>query len=237
MATFPNVFIGTPTHACKRYCVKQFVDAVRRYAPGAKFVMLCNSRGAAGFDLFFDGTTYLSPGFSEALDDSYFDGADSIHKRITRTCNELRERFLLSDCDLYLSLESDVILGPDTLPRMVAAISDEYPIVYANCYRWPGGRGFLDDTRAGPVDRVTMGCTLMRRKVLEAIGYRYDPNLLGAFPDAHFALDCRNKGFKMWYDPTIWCDHLETPAAKGVGSNRRGWAELPESEKWWRQKS
>lgn len=229
----PRVFIGTPTHACKAYCAKEFVAAVRKYAPEADFRVMCNSKedppDYAVSGVYYDHIAHL-------LDSKCYDALGAVHERIIRTCNILREFFLDSEADLYLSLESDVLLGPDTLPRMLSQVSDEYPVVYANCYRWPNGQGFLEQKFAGPVDRVTMGCTLIKRHVLEKIEFRYDPNLLGAFPDAHFAYDCRKYGFGMWYDPTNWVDHVESPATKGTGTTRRGWNDLPKSEQWWRNK-
>jgi hypothetical protein len=230
MTTFPQVFIGTPTHACKVYCAERFVEATLRNAPGSLFAVLCNSKDSP--------YPYTGCGIYDhlggSLSDSHFDNAEAVHRRIVSTCNVLRDMFLVTSCDLYLSLESDVILDADTLPRMIAALSDEYPVVYANCYRWPDGRPFLEQKVAGPTDRITMGCTLMKRSVLEQIEYRYDPNLLGAFPDAFFAYDCREKGIGMWYDPAIWVEHVEDPTARGQGSIKRGWGELPKSEQWWR---
>lgn len=226
--TFPNLFIGTPTHSCKEYCADRFVDAVLKHAPGAFICVLCNSRlDARGYDVpgvYYDhiGRNHLVP---PVLDDSHYHTKEAVHKRIAKTCNMLREAFLEAEAfDLYLSLESDVILAADTLPRMLEAISDDYPIVYANCYRWPSGRPFLEYTANGPTDRITMGCTLMKRKVLEKIEFRYDPELLAAFPDAHFAYDCRLHGFGMWYDPTIYVEHVEG------GKGRRGWGEIPKDE-------
>lgn len=222
MIQYPNLFIGTPTHVCKRYCAHEFMEATITNAPGTEFHVLCNSRDGLPIYSTFPGAVYHH--FGSFLDASHFHCVDSVHKRIAATCNELRSRFLDSKCDLYLSLESDVMLAPDALPRMVAAISDEFPVVYANCYRWPNGLPFLEYETPQRTGQITMGCTLIRRDVLEKIEFRYDPNLLAAFHDAHFAFDCNKLGIGMWYDPTIHLRHVEG------GTGRRGWGEIPQDE-------
>lgn len=229
---YSDLFIGTPTHAIKAYCAHRFVGAVAAHAPGAEFNVLCNSREGALADYAGKGVLYHHIG--ARLDESHFDNPEAVHRRIVSTCNDLRRRFLESGRGVYLSLEADVILAADTLPRMFAAISDECPVVYANCYRWPTGRPFLEYDTPQRTDRITMGCTLMRREVLSKIEYRYDSKLLGAFPDAHFGHDCNVNGFGMWYDPSIYVEHCEAPAPKD--GLPRGWGELPKSERWWRRK-
>ncbi len=145
------------------------------------------------------------------------------------TCRALRRLFLAASCDLYLSLESDVIVEADTIPRMLAALESEYvDAVYANCYRQPEGHGFLPSTVPCFTSLFTMGCTLFRRRVLEQIDFRYDPNLLGAFPDAFFSHDFTALGFKCWYDPTIWLEHAHRDGGTEGG---RGWENIDKDDR------
>ncbi len=91
--TYPNVFVATPTHACKVYCADRFVTAVLAHAPGAAFHVVCNSkldvRGSYERD---ERVTYTHVG--RKLDATHFHRIDSVHRRICYTANRLRDTFL-----------------------------------------------------------------------------------------------------------------------------------------------
>lgn len=136
--------------------------------------------------------------------------------------NKLRAVFLEKTlCPLFLSLESDVMIREDTIRKMVARIYQRgVDVVTAECY--PGF--FTDIPSFTRVNRMTLGCALIKREVIEAIEFRYEENLLAAFHDAFFIHDLNNKGFAAYYDPGIICDHCNTDPS-------RGWGDLPITEK------
>jgi hypothetical protein len=221
---FDKVFIGTPTHFCKRYCAQEFVQAANLYASskGAYHVVLCNSRADAAMHYRAPGVHY---GHMPEIAVKWNGKPDSIHNRICCTMNMLRQNFLSAGSvdypspqwEWFLSLEADVILQPDTLERMLAW---QKPVLHTNCYD-----GFHQQKEAGKVDRITLGCTLVHRSVVERFEFRVDPEILGAFHDAFLAHDCNNAGIEMFYDPTIILPHRHDD----VGT--RGWNGLPSSEK------
>ena len=52
------------------------------------------------------------------------------------------------------------------------------------------------------VDFLSFGCTLIKREVLENIDF-------GIGLDAEFSMNCKNKGFKLWADTGIVCEHRD----------------------------
>jgi len=213
-----QLFIATPTHICKRYCAKRFVDTTARYTRACDYHhIFCNSRASA--------REYYSGGDADYQDmqfgEEFYGKEDSIHRRIVGTMQALRERFLAGNIRWFLSLESDVMLGPNTIKDMFAAVNKyDANIIHANCYP-----GFNTATKPTMTERITMGCTLICREALEQIEFRYEPTLLGAFHDAFFGSDAMRAGFDTYYMPDIFVEHVHDD----VGN--RGWEQLPDSEK------
>lgn len=212
-----SVFVGTPTHICKRYCAREFCEASQKYLVGlygCKHTIANNSKKSAKtFYGGYSGIDFVDVKFPE----SCYGQTDSIHKRITTTANWLREMFLATDCKWYLSLESDVIFNHDFLPRM---LKHGVSVLHTNCYH-----GFNVSDVFGPTDRITMGCTLIARHVIESTAFRYSQTLLAAHYDALFAHDCNELGIPMFYDPEITPLHMEDRLPG------RGWNNLPEEER------
>lgn len=219
--SYENIFIATPTHIAKRYCAGKFVDAVIKYAPGSQFHIASNSRLSAREFYEREGVTY----HDIVLDEMHYECQGAIHRRVVSTVNHLRDIFLnlprMHQCNWFLSLESDVIIKEDTLDRMLwAACESRAKVVYSNCYP-----GFLSLTEPGFTDRITLGCTLIHREVVEKIPFRFDMGLLAAFHDAFLAYDCNYQAIRMWYDPGIEPEHVH------MGNGDRGWSQFPASEK------
>lgn len=211
-----GVFIATPTHICKRYCSAEFCKAAIENAVdpfGSKFHVYCNSRASAAL---YYGDMKIMYRDIEPIE-GFYEQPDSVHKRLVTTVRKLREDFLLTDCDWYLSLEADVILGPGML---MAMLHHNVDVLHTNCYP-----GFHTEPEFCETDRITMGCTLVKRHVIEKIPFRYDKGLLAAHYDAFFVNDCRAAGFGVYYDPQIEPDHREDRLPG------RGWNNIPASER------
>lgn len=214
---YSHVFIGTPTHICKRYCAHQFVKAVEQFAPGASHLIACNSRGNAEayYRLAVDSTRQEFVQLN--LDESYYHCPDSTHKRLEATMNLLRDKFLSSGKFYYLSLEADVIINEATLGQLlICARETGADIIHANCY--PGFHPYETFTL---VERMTLGCTLIVRPVLNKFKFRYNKCLLRAYPDAFLAEDAVKYGFKIGYNPDIKVEHVNDI------TGTRGWSSLP----------
>ncbi len=212
-----DVLIGTPTHFCKSYCAEKFSVALFAHANGAISFIACNS--IVDVEAYYQksGAHFIKLNLGE----EFYDKEDSIHRRITHTMNLLREEFLSSGKKFFLSLEADVLLAEDTIDRLKETMhAHNADVVHANCYT-----GFNTSIKPSVTKRLTLGCTLIKREVLEAISFRYDPSMLNGFHDAFFAHDCADKNFLMIYDPAAKTIHLHDNA------NTRGWNSLSLKER------
>jgi len=72
--------------------------------------------------------------------------------------------------------------------------------------RWPGF-GISYHGKMPFVDAVTSTCYIMRKKVWQEIG-GFDESLPGAYEDVDMGIRLRKKGYRLYFDPNNWVDHL-----------------------------
>ena len=158
--------------------------------------------------------------------------------------NHMVRRFLeKKHLQWYLCLDSDMTPPPHTILRLLATGRDvvtavccekEPPFEVCAGHGKSGGWTRLNEF-GGPdpvkeVDWTGMGCLLVRRNVLEAIGdpwFEADPEGVGE--DIAFCEKVRRAGFKIYCDTGLWVGHIAaTPAVLG---DRITWEPLkPERE-------
>jgi hypothetical protein len=148
------------------------------------------------------------------------------YENLTAKHNQVREMFLAGDYDALFMTENDMVLPIDTLKRLVAVNSDVAYGLYCSRhgrYRWlafleiMGYHGLsvsdsenLAKEHWGQVKEtkgIGMGCTLIKRKVLEEITFRTAPNDIVA-DDWLFSLDCIDKKFSQVHDFGLVCGHI-----------------------------
>lgn len=156
-----------------------------------------------------------------------------LYDRLTALYQMVRERFLAGPYDALWTVEADMVVPQDALSRLLSAQAD----VAYGLYVWRHGAQHLwsayQATRgtmcsmwdmdpdaakrallagaALPVAGVGLGCTLIRRHVLERLPFRH-----GADPicnDWYFALDCQFTGHKQVCDFGVVCGHI-TPMGR-----------------------
>jgi glycosyltransferase involved in cell wall biosynthesis len=131
--------------------------------------------------------------------------------------------------DYLFAVDSDISFAPDTLAKLLAHDKDIVSGIYIQ--RIPGrhtieimrknehgGVTHVDwNTIKGqglvPIDGCGFGCVLVKTEVLRAIPYPHflyhsaidHANTLSE--DVHFCNQARDRGFRLWADTSIMCDH------------------------------
>lgn len=142
----------------------------------------------------------------------------------------VRNRFLdyaknYQGWDYLFSVDSDVLVPPETLEKLLSRDKDIISALVYNGKAWDkrtktynyrifrkdpitGREGYTFHTNIPdeifPVD-LTGACTLIRREVIEA-GVKYKPFHRGE--DLPFCISAKEKGFNIFLDPTIQTIHL-----------------------------
>lgn len=148
--------------------------------------------------------------------------------------NRARAWVLQGGYDALFMVEADNILPYDALSRLVEIDTDVAYGLYCSRHGSHQWLAFseLNKTTGKSIERnrrwcaanwgktietkgVGMGCTLIRRNVLEAIDFRVDGSMAD---DWYFALDCQSKGFRQHHDLGVVCGHVLRD-----GSNKIVW--------------
>lgn len=164
-----------------------------------------------------------------ANDNPYADGSvrSNKHENVTHNFNFARRYMLGGGYDALLCIEADMIVPPDTIQRLTACDSDvAYGLyVFRHGKRdWSAymeleksrGRSLCEDpSRArelwGQVINVAgvgLGCTLIRRHVLERTDFHAHPEAYLVSCDWMLALDCQRYGYTQRCDTGLVCGHL-----------------------------
>lgn len=199
----------------------------RLFDPTLRSIFSLRNVGTGRLDTFFPWQGY---------GDGKRDGRDVI----TDKYNAARERVLSGGYDAMLTIESDMIVPNDAAEKLVATGGD---IAYG-CYvfrrtpwHWNAYSVMLEDRLVGyplsnvpdrarlewggvvDVDGVGLGCTLIRRHVLEAIPFRAEGithmDGLRSHCDWYASLDWMAAGFTQKCDLSVLCGHINTHGRDG----------------------
>lgn len=222
---YNDITVATPTHEVKGYCSAAQVEHLLKCFPvesqvNGWWMVSANSRT-------FDWQPFMQvPGIythQSILSGDFFGHKAAIHKRIVHSMNKMRAAFLQSDRTWFMSLEADVLPKPENMEAVLRRLNNTEGLVclYTNCYP-----GFIRQRIPlfTKVSRMTLGFTILHRRMMELFKFRYDENLLAAHHDAFLVHDMVNQGYLPHYDPSIEPIHLSD--ALGY----RGWERLPNSE-------
>jgi len=203
----PKVFIGTPVHARKDYCMGQFMQTVNAINyPEFQHCVVDNSPAVSYMNDI--KTLYGTPKrefFHVETSDESLKG-DSSHKRLVASYTIMRDRFLATDCEFFMTLECDVMIPSDGLTKLVEADKDMIQGFYYVGFfgEEDNGTGLMKFGH----NKGLNGVSLFKRNVLEKIAFRYDPNILAAHQDAFFFTDACAMGFESWYHRDVRCPHV-----------------------------
>lgn len=223
----PKVFIATPVADVKEYCLYDFVEQCKNFSyPNLNILFCDNSKSSIAHKMHESGIMceYVEP---KGLAIEY----------IAESQNLLRQRFLESDAEYFLSLECDVFVPLDIIEYMIA----QHALVYALPYfLYEEGRedGMVDTALSfqtidnAPFQQRRMrkisqkesfhtfngksnntlipalGCTLIHRSVIEKIKFRVEPKINNmAFSDSYFFYDCKVNKIPVITDTSIIVEH------------------------------
>lgn len=216
----PKILVGCPTSEHKGY-------ALERYAEGLKtlnydnfdILLVDNSKN----DHYFERIKNLD---IPVVKGPYSEGA---RQRIIDSRNILRQKVLEEGYDYFLSLEQDVIPSSDVIQQLLRhnkkIVSGIYSTYHTNkegvylglrplLWKKVGKDGLeimsekeITMPRLIQVGASGLGCVLIHKDVLKQIKFRYSKEY-GGFDDIWFSYDSFNKGFKIFADTSIKCNHL-----------------------------
>lgn len=167
------------------------------------------------FGLSWPGEIVYAFGRSTAQVDDYQD--------ILRKYQQARRMVLSSQFDALLTIEADMIVPELALDRLWALDADvayglycsrrqKHPWLVFTAVEEREAAHLSDDCcRAfygSAIDSagIGLGCTLIRREVLEKLDFRMQPG--GPATDWWFALDCLERGFRQISDLGTVCGHM-----------------------------
>jgi hypothetical protein len=152
------------------------------------------------------------------------------HEIVTRKYQQLREQFLAGGYKVFISIEDDMIIPEDSLTRLIEHL-DTADVAYGlYCWRHSLGGGawsayvkvadswgesvvidkekarqYFTEQSIEPVCGVGMGCTAIKRDVLEKIPFLRRGQ---ACNDWYFAVDAQFEGYKQVCDYGLVCGHM-----------------------------
>lgn len=200
-------FVVSYTNRVKRYCEKEFIERFNEISQGHQSLIIDNTPGREYFEHLSQITPYVAH-----IDVPELPVESLFQRNVTDSVNLCRNAFLQSDCDVMVTIESDVIppvnlieLFENDIIHLQQFAGKEWGILGGLYYN-----SFHDYSLTGlqETHHVLSGCTAYSRKLLEKFPFRYNPQDLGPFPDAIMSFDA-GKEFSLWNDHEIYCKHLE----------------------------
>ena len=213
-----KILIGCPTYDGKAYCLDRFLESVKNFDfKNYEFVLVDNSKTEDYFNLLQRKGVNVIRGK---------DLGDPV-KNVVVNRNILRDYFLEGDFDYFFSLEQDVIAPKDVVDKLISHKKDVITGVYYTLYRfqgqpavrpliWASVDGRPDDMRfmsteakkpgSYKIKACGLGCLMISRRVIEEVKFRYVENS-GIFDDIWFCKGVSEKGYEIWTDTSIQCDH------------------------------
>lgn len=200
-------FVCVYTHATKDYCSAEFFKRFNDIAVGQLSLAVDNTPHRSYFDKLAELTPYVMH-----IDVEREPVGSLFQRNVAESVEACRKKFLESEADVMVIIESDVIPPVGLLQELDKTINylehSDHPLpwgIIGGLY-YPG---FHDFSKEGlhQTHHVLSGCTAYKRELLEKHPFRYDPENLGAFPDAIICFDSKDE-FSMWNDHSIVCQHL-----------------------------
>lgn len=223
----PKVLIFTPIYEGKDYCLDRWLGFVKDINyPNKKHIIIDNSATSAYAESLKPRVEHLG------IEVYHVGRGNNSREALTRAQVFARKMALDEGYDYLLSIESDIMVPPNVVQWLVSrhkgVVTGCYLIGTENnripCITLPEQYGdhwgtrllkpeeFKQFTNNGivQVQAGGMGCCLMRRDVLEKVGFYYDSRFKG-HSDIYFFNSCFNMKIPVFVDTDMWLDHDNKP--------------------------
>ncbi len=218
----PKVLIGVVTYGKQRYCLDDFLMCLSKQTVKADVLFVVN-HGESAY-----ATLIRSKGWNAVEDPK---PASTRIEKILNGRKHIRDHALKNDYDFLLFLDSDVMLPARALEYLLRTNGDVISGAYLNAFEVDGktviapvlfkdlGSGecqlFTYEGAAVPrvfeIGAAGFGCTLISKKVLQAVDLRAMGSSQSGGEDIAFYVDARAKGFKTVANTFVKCLHLPYP--------------------------
>jgi len=215
----PKVLVGCPTWEGKKYCLKEYAEAVKKLDYDNFDVLIVDNS---------QENKYLDELKEAGLNAVKGTWHEKARDRIIASRNFIKEYALKNEYDYFFSLEQDVIVQPDTLKKLlshnkkiisgivmnnlpVGNTVKMMPMIYVMHKLDATGLDYISTEELSKqqvieVKACALGCVLIHKDVLAKITFRYT----GGFDDMMFCKDAIEAGFKIYADTTVKPKHLHS---------------------------
>jgi GT2 family glycosyltransferase len=224
----PKILIAVPTYDAKNYCLDAFMQNIKNFTyPKSRLEIFIADNSATNENALMIRDKYKVKTFWRDYT------GYSLMEKLADSHNQLRRYFLESDCSYMLHLESDIFPPSDVIEQLLWArkpIVNALYQVFDGAWRSPCIRLF--DTKppnyndfvfhyeltnfhhywiegkVQPCYVAGIGCSLMKRKVLQRFEFRWDKdNPSSNPPDTYFAEDLRANNVQNYVHTGVLCFH------------------------------
>ena len=215
----PKVLVGCPTWEGKKYCLKEYAEALKKLDYDNFDVLIVDNSEK---DFYLEE---LKKAGLNAVKSAWLPKA---RDRIIASRNLIKEYALKNGYDYFFSLEQDVIVQPDTLKKLlsqnkkiisgivmnnlpVGNTVKMMPMIYVSHKLDATGLDYISEeelkkSQLIEVKACALGCVLIHKDVLAKIKFRYT----GGFDDMMFCKDAIDAGFKIYADTGVKLKHLHS---------------------------
>lgn len=152
--------------------------------------------------------------------------------------NKARSMALATDADFFAFVDTDIVLPPGAISELVTQLRVGDKHIISGWFRvsddeYNAGRWVADNTlvqlRAVEnsvvgVDKIDFGCMLLSREALEACvfitehrEFIHNTEAKAACPCLSFAVNAQNRGYTLWMDGSVVCQHKHFEEATNHG--------------------
>lgn len=215
----PKVLAGCPTWEGKKYCLKEYAEAVKKLDYDNFDVLIVDNS---------EKDSYLEELKKAGINVVKSAWLPKARDRIIASRNLIKEYALKKGYDYFFSLEQDVIPEPSILKKLIShnkkiisgIVMNNLPIgntvkmmpmVYVTHKLDSTGLDYISTEELSKpqvieVKACALGCVLIHKDVLKKINFRYT----GGFDDMMFCKDAIEAGFKIYADTSVKPKHLHS---------------------------